>query len=71
MANSEAFVRKVVEQLSAHDEVAAKPMFGGHGLFLSGKMFALIAKDVLYFKADEENRAEFENAGMGSYGKMP
>lgn len=38
-------------------------MFGGHGIFLGDTMFALIADDVLYFKADDQNRAEFEDAG--------
>ena len=38
-------------------------MFGGHGLFLDGLMFALVADDRLYFKADDENRAMFEDAG--------
>ena len=71
MANSKEFVRKTIADLSPLGEVTARPMFGGHGLFLNDKMFVLISKDVLYFKADDENRAEFEAAGMESYGKMP
>lgn len=71
MANSKEFVRKAIDGLSALGEVTARPMFGGHGLFLDGRMFALISKDVLYFKADDENRADFTDAGMKTYGKMP
>ena len=71
MANSEEFLRKVLEDLSPLGEVSAKNMFGGHGVFLDNAMFALISRDTLYFKADPENRAEFENAGMKPYGKMP
>lgn len=52
-------------------DVTTRPMFGGHGVFLDGRMFALIAKDVLYFKANDENRGEFEAEGMKPYGKMP
>jgi DNA transformation protein and related proteins len=43
--------------------VLVRRMFGGAGLFLDGVMFALIAEDTLYMKADALNRAEFEAAG--------
>ena len=71
MANSKEFVRKAIADLSPLGDVTARPMFGGHGVFLDDRMFALISKDVLYFKADDENLADFEAAGMESYGKMP
>ena len=71
MANSNEFVQKAIDGLSTLGEVTTRPMFGGHGVFLDNRMFALISTDVLYFKADGENRAEFEAAGMKSYGKMP
>ena len=71
MANRKEFVHKAIDDLSSLGDVTARPMFGGHGLFLDGRMFALISKDVLYFKADDENRADFEAARMKTYGKMP
>ena len=71
MANSEEFLKKVLDDLNPLGDVTARPMFGGHGVFLDGRMFALISKDVLYFKADDENRSDFENAGMKPYGKKP
>ena len=71
MPNSKEFVQKSLEGLSPLGDVATRPMFGGHGVFLDGKMFALISKNVLYLKADDENRADFEAAGMKPYGKMP
>ena len=43
--------------------VTARAMFGGHGLYLDGKIFAIIADEVLYFKTDESNRAEYETRG--------
>ncbi len=71
MANSDPFVQKVLNDLSPLGDVSARPMFGGHGVFVGGRMFALIAKDVLFLKADDANRGEFEAAGMKPYGKMP
>jgi len=56
------FADYVVELLSSVGNVHARRMFGGYGIYCDGTMFALIADDVLYFKADEVNRPEFERA---------
>ena len=48
--------------------VQARPMFGGAGLFRDGLMFGLITRrDILYFKTDDQNRGEYEAAGMGPF----
>ena len=39
-------------------------MFGGHGIYLDGVMFGLIASDQLYLKVDDGNRAAYEEAGL-------
>ncbi len=39
-------------------------MFGGHCLYCDGTVFALIANNILYLKADRINRPEFEEHGM-------
>ena len=49
--------------LGALGPVVARPMFGGHGVFLDGLMFALVAQSGLYFKADDDARAFFAAAG--------
>lgn len=38
-------------------------MFGGHGIFCDGVMFALIADDTVYMKVDVETRQDFIDAG--------
>ena len=43
-------------------------MFGGHGVFLDGLMFAIVTGDTLYLKADQMNRIEFEQAGCEIFG---
>ena len=58
------FVEHVVETMRELGAVTAKPMFGGFGLYHEGLFFALIAEDALYLKVDDENRAEFEKAGL-------
>jgi DNA transformation protein len=63
MKTSGEFATHATELLSSVGCVVARRMFGGHGLYCEGTMFALIADDVLYLKVDEGNRAEFERAG--------
>jgi DNA transformation protein len=63
MADSE-FVGFVVESLQALGPVSARRMFGGHGIFMDGLMFGLIADDQLYLKVDDGNRAAYETEGL-------
>ena len=42
-------------------------MFGGYGIYQGDCMFALIADDRLYFKADATTRAEFEARGLSPF----
>ena len=47
--------------------VRAKRMFGGHGIFLDDLMFALIADDVLYLKADKETENDFKTKDLDAF----
>ena len=67
MTMSPDFRDFLLDQLEPFGPVAAKRMFGGGGLFRDGAMFGLIADDVLYLKADEQNQADFEDRGMGPF----
>lgn len=57
------FAEYVVELMAGWAPVSARRMFGGHGLYREGLMFALIAEDQLYFKTDAANVVQFERAG--------
>ena len=65
---SDDFVDYVLELLGPFGTVGARRMFGGHGVYLDGLMFALVSEDTLYLKADEMNRIEFEQAGCEIFG---
>ena len=54
-------IRELAEPLGG---VAVKRMFGGWGLFRHGRMFALIAGETVYIKADADNAAAFEAEGL-------
>ena len=47
--------------------VSLRRMFGGIGVFKAGLMFALVADDVLYFKADHTTSPQFEAEGFGPW----
>lgn len=61
------FLNHVLDQLQSWAPVHAKAMFGGHGLYRDGLMFALIARDRLYLKADPLSLAAFEAHGLAPF----
>jgi DNA transformation protein len=63
-SRKQAFADQVVEQMAQFAPVQARPMFGGHGIYRDGLMFALIADEQLYFKADDQTQAVFEREGL-------
>ncbi len=58
---------------SLHDVFAGlgsiqiRPMFGGHGVFHEGVMFALVADDVVYLKSDAGIAARAEADGLQAF----
>ena len=66
MAVSEKYTEFVQDQLEKFGEVTMKKMFGGIGIYHEGLMFAMIGKDVLRFKVDASNQADYE-----AYGSKP
>ena len=71
MAVSDEFLEYVIGQLATWGEVRAKRMFGGAGLYYQGKMFGLIADDVLYLKVTDGNRDDYQNAGSKPFQPYP
>ena len=66
-----AFVTEVVSLLAELGEVRAKAMFGGHGIYCGPTFFALIARDRLYFKVDDDSRGEYTARGTGPFSPAP
>lgn len=67
MPRRSEFVEYLVESLAALGEVQARAMFGGWGFYLDGRMFALVALEAFFIKADAENRADFESRGLAPF----
>ena len=51
----------------AFGPVMVRRMFSGAGIFADGVMFGLIVRDVIYLKADDSNRTDFEREGCAAF----
>ena len=58
------FIPFVQELLVDWGEVSSRRMFGGHGLYHEGLIFAIVVNQRLYLKADVVNRPDFEALGL-------
>lgn len=67
MAPTEGFKDFIKDQLAGFAPVSIRNMFGGAGIYTDGVMFALLADDVLYLKADATSARTFEAEGMGPF----
>ena len=68
MAASEGFLDHLKDALRGLGPVAVRRMFGGAGIYADGVMFALVADDTLYLKADETTKQAFEAEGLAPFG---
>ena len=72
MATSPDYKAFVLELLTAIYPVTSRHMFGGVGIYAGDVMCALISsEDELYFKADDENRSDYEALGAEQFHSMP
>jgi len=67
MSQDLEFSAYVVEIMQSVGPMYAKRMFGGHGIFLEGLMFGLIADKTLYLKVDKESKADFSSLGLEAF----
>lgn len=71
MAVSGNFLEYIFDLLSAWGGVSSRRMFGGAGLYRNGKMFGLVADDVVYLKVDDSNREQFVAEGSKPFQPFP
>ena len=56
MASKQSTVDYIVDQMAAAGTIASKKMFGEYGVYLDGKMFALVCDDQLFVRPTEPGR---------------
>jgi DNA transformation protein len=60
-------VAHVLEQLAPLGVVEARRLFDARGLYCDRAIFAIVSKEQIYLKVDEESRPAFESEGMESF----
>ncbi len=71
MSVSDEYLTYVIDQLECLGSVHSRRMFGGAGLYFEDLFFAVVADDVLYFKVDDTNRQDYEEASMEAFRPFP
>jgi DNA transformation protein and related proteins len=71
MPSTSPYVEFLKEQFSPLGEITARFMFGGYALYCNGVIFALVADNALYLKADNENRFRFSERRLKAFKPFP
>ena len=67
MAVDEGLIAWIEEALAPLGTLTRRAMMGGATLYLDGTIFAIVADDVLWFKADAESDAMWDAAGCARF----
>lgn len=60
-------VHHCLDLLRSVGPVAPRRMFSSWGIFVQGRMFAIVFDETLYLKVDQHNRAAFEAEGLAPF----
>lgn len=71
MPKQNEFCDHVVDLLAPLGTASYRFMFGGYGIYLDGLILGIVVDDVLWLRADEENRGEYEARGIGPFQPYP
>lgn len=71
MPNKREYLEFVMDWLRPAGEISARPMMSGHVLYCDGIVFALLARNTFYLKADEINRPRFEALRLEPFRPFP
>jgi DNA transformation protein len=71
LAVTDGFRSFILDQLEELGDVVARSMFGGVGLYFNGVFFGILARDTLYLRVGDANRADYERAKMGPFTPYP
>ena len=67
MRNSPHFIAYVLELMQGGSAATARPMFGGHGIYVDGHIVGIVVADTLYLKTNDETRPAFLAHGLASF----
>ncbi len=62
-----SFVDTLPEVFERFGRIVVRRMFGGHGVYHDGRMFALVIGDTLYLKTDAESAPHFDRLQLPAF----
>jgi DNA transformation protein len=68
---TDSFRSFVLAQLEELGDVTARSMFGGVGLYHRGVFFGIIARDTVYLKVGDANRADYNRVKAKPFQPYP
>lgn len=71
MPNDPGYLDFVLETLAPLGEITQRAMMGGHTIYCDGLVFAIVANNALYLKADKESESQFLEAGLTAFRPFP
>ena len=70
-SRDESFKDFVLDQLQELEDIEARRMFGGYGLYQDETFFGILHKGKLYFKVDESTVGEYRKLKMKPFRPNP
>jgi DNA transformation protein len=71
MAKTNELCEHLMDRLASLGVPSYKFMFGGYGVYLDGLMMGIVSRDdVLWLRADDENRPDYEARGLKPFQPM-
>lgn len=67
-ARTDALAEALPEVFAPFGRIVLRRMFGGHGVYHEGRMFALAVDGRLFLKTDATSRGAFDARGLAPFG---
>jgi DNA transformation protein len=67
MMTDQTFKDQVLGRLATLGSLTCRALFGGYGLYWNGVIFAIVFRDRLYLKVDEQSKSDFVARGMDPF----
>ncbi len=71
MARDASLAEFVLDQLDGLEGLAARPMFGGHGLYAGAAFFGIVWKGSLWFLTSDRTRPAYLERGARAFAPRP
>jgi DNA transformation protein len=58
---------RIMADLAGLGDITSRSLFGGRGIYWKGTIFAIVFRDRVYLKVDDQSRGDYLARGMGPF----